>query len=72
MIRYILTHFILTNLLHGLWNPEVQCRIYKGPAIIRILSRVNPIPRIAIYFFKIHSYFILMLLNILFHAPIED
>ena len=28
----------LTNQLHGLWNPEVQCHIYKGSPIIPILS----------------------------------
>jgi len=41
--------------LHGLWNPEVQCTIYKGSPVIPILARINPIPRIDIYFFKIHS-----------------
>ena len=32
-------------LLHGLWNPEVQCRIQKGRPIFSILSRINSIPR---------------------------
>ena len=36
-------------------NPEVQRRIYNGPPIICILSRINPTPRIDTYFFKIHS-----------------
>ena len=39
-------------LLHGLWNPGVQCRILKGSPII--LSRINPIPRTDAYFFKIN------------------
>ena len=43
-----------TNQLQGLWKPEVQCLIQKGPPIIPILSRVNPIPRIDTYSFKIH------------------
>ena len=29
--------------------------IHKRPPIIPILSRINPIPRIDTYFFKIHS-----------------
>ena len=33
----------------GLLNLEIQCRIYKGPPIIIILSRINPIPRIDTY-----------------------
>ena len=45
----------LTNKLYGLWNPEVQCRIYKGSPIIPILSRINPITRIDTYLFKVHS-----------------
>ena len=28
----------VTNLLHGLSNPEVQCRIHKGSPIIPILA----------------------------------
>ena len=36
-------------------EPEVQCRIHKGSPIIPILSRINPIPRIDTYFFKVHS-----------------
>ena len=41
------------NQLHGLWNPEVQCCIHKVSPII--LSRINPIPHIDTYFFKVHS-----------------
>ena len=39
--------------------PEVQCRNLKGPPIIPILSRINPIPRIDIYFFKVLSNIVL-------------
>ena len=48
-------YLILTNLLYGLWNLEVQCRIHKGPPIIPILSRISLIPHIDTYFFKIYS-----------------
>ena len=34
--------------------PKVQCRIHKGSPKISILNRINPIPRIDTYFFKIH------------------
>ena len=40
------------NYHHGLWNPEIQCRIHNSSPIIPTLSRINPIPRIDIYFFK--------------------
>ena len=36
-------------------NPEVQYRIHNGSPITPILSRINPIPHIDTYFFKIHS-----------------
>jgi len=49
----------LTNQLHGLCNPEVQCRIHKGSPIIPILSRINTIPRIDTYLFKVHSNIVL-------------
>jgi hypothetical protein len=42
-------------------NPEVQCRIHKGSPIIPIRSQINPIPRIDIYFFKVHSNIVLHL-----------
>jgi len=45
--------------LHGLWNPEVQCRIHKGSPIIPIQNRINPIPRIDTYFFKVHCNIVL-------------
>ena len=47
------------NKHHGLWNPEDQCRINKGPPKISTLSRINPIPRIDTYFFKIYSNIVL-------------
>ena len=40
---------------YGLWNPEVQCHIYKGSPVILILSRINPIPCNDTCFFQIHS-----------------
>ena len=43
----------------GLMNPEVQCRIHEGSLIIPILSRINPIPRIDTYLFKVHSNIVL-------------
>ena len=47
------------NELHGLWNREVQCRIHKASPIIPIQSRINPIPRIDTYFFKVDSNIVL-------------
>ena len=35
-------------------NPEVQYLIHKGTPTIHILSRINPIPQIDTYLFKIH------------------
>ena len=43
-----------TNELHDLCNPEVQCRMHKYSPIIPILSQINPLPRIDIYFLKVH------------------
>ena len=41
-------------------EPEVQSRNYKGSAIIpESLKRINLIPRIDIYSFKIHSSIVL-------------
>ena len=53
--KVVYTYFWLYSKLHGLWNPEVQFRIYKGSPVIPILSRINQIPRIDTYFFKIRS-----------------
>ena len=41
--------YVTVHKLYGLWNPKVQCSIYKGSAIIPILGRNNPIPCIDIY-----------------------
>ena len=49
----------LANLLHGLWNPEVQWHIHMGSPIIPILNRINPIPHIFTYLFKDHSNIVL-------------
>ena len=43
------------SIIHGLWNPEVQCHIHEGSTVIPILSLMNPISRINTYFFKAHS-----------------
>ena len=53
--RFLQNIFIKSHSLHGLWNPETQCRIHKGSAIIPILTQINPIPRIGTYPFKVHS-----------------
>ena len=45
----------LVHFLHGLWIPDIQFTINKGSPIISILNRINPIPCINTYFFKIHS-----------------
>ena len=37
----------------------IQWHIHKGSPIIPIMSRINPVPRIDTYFFKIHSNIIL-------------
>jgi hypothetical protein len=58
-LRKGLFHVGLTNQLHGLWKPEVQCCINKGFPIIPILGRINPTPRIDTYFFKIYSNIVL-------------
>ena len=40
---------------HGVWNPEVQCRIHKGSPITPILNRINSITHIDTYLLKFHS-----------------
>ena len=50
-----ISYNLLTNRLHGLWNPEVQYRIIKGSSIIPILWKINHIPRIDTYLFNVHS-----------------
>jgi hypothetical protein len=45
----------LNSTNYGLWNPEVQSRIHKGSPVIPILSRINSISGIDIYFIKVHS-----------------
>ena len=44
-------NYTSTNYLHGLRNPDIQCRIHKGFPIIPNLTRINPIPRIDAYLF---------------------
>ena len=46
---------ILYQLIPYLMEPGGSICIHKGSPIIPIPSRINPIPRIAIYFFKILS-----------------
>ena len=55
MFQVPLSRVYLYILTPCVWNPEVQCRIHKGSPIIHILSRINPIPRIDTYLFKVHS-----------------
>ena len=54
-----LPYLVLTNLLHGSWNPEAEYSIHKGPPIIPILSRINPILRIDTNLLKVHSNIVL-------------
>ena len=49
---------VITN-FQSLGNPEVQCRIPKGSPIIPILGRINPIPCIDTYLFKVNSNIVL-------------
>jgi hypothetical protein len=39
-------------------KPEVSIPHSLGPLIIPILSRINAMPRIDTYFFKIHTHFV--------------
>ena len=50
---------IVFCLLTNLWNSEVQCHIHKGSPVIPILSRINSIPHIDTYLFKVHSNIVL-------------
>ena len=50
--KYILIITYIKLQLHGLWNPEAQCRIHKDSPIIPILNRINPISRIDTYFLR--------------------
>ena len=56
---FIFVTILLTNELHDLGDPEVQCRIHKGSPIIPTLSQINPIPHIITYFFKVQSNIVL-------------
>ena len=49
----------LSNQFLGLWNPEVQFCTHKDSPRIPILGRINPIPSIDTYFFKIYSNIVL-------------
>ena len=46
---------------HALWNPSVKSRIQKGPPIMPILSRINPVPRFDKHFFNIRYNIVLRL-----------
>ena len=52
---YKLANYNNSNKLLALWNPELQC----CSPIIPIQSRMNSIPRMDTYFFKIHSNIVL-------------
>ena len=49
----------IVHLTLSLRNLEGQCCIHKGPPIIPILRRIDPIPRTDTYFCNIHSNIVL-------------
>ena len=56
-LQWNVQEFLLTT---WLMRPEVQRRIHNSSPIIPILSRINPIPCIDTYLFKVHSNIVLL------------
>ena len=52
---------LLTKQHHGLRNPELLKRIYKGPPIPPVLRIINPIPLNDTYFLGVHYNIVLPL-----------
>ena len=66
MFRY----FLLTYITPRLLNPGGSIQHPKGSSIISILSRINSIPRIDTYFFKVYYYppiYALVYQNVILH-----
>ena len=54
-VRNSLLFYLFFIVVPSNTNSEVRCRIHKGSSIIPILSRINPIPPLIPYLFKVHS-----------------